>query len=252
MPHTKPAEPGKRGGENAIEFEGIPSSAEIRQLLIDSGEDVLLAFSGGKDSLAAWLALLDSGMPPERIIPYHMYGVPDLKFVNDSMDYFEQKFQTRIIHYPNPMLYHRLNNGTFQTQERMEIIEAAQLPNFDFPDVIAAIHKDLGFTEEKWKCDGVRATDSIVRRIAIKDHGPMKHHSRKVSPVWDWRISDVRNAMAFHDVKWPIDYEWFGRSFDGLDYRFLKPIKDNAPEDYEKLLDWHPLLELELIRYEQL
>lgn len=252
MPHTQPAEPGKRGGENVIEFEGIPSSAEIRQTLVDSGEDVLLAFSGGKDSLATWLALLDSGMPQERIVPYYMYSIPGLTFVEDSLAYFEDKFQTRIVRYPNPMFYHRLNYGTMQTKERMEIIEAARLPNFDFPDVLAAIHRDLGYTEELWKCDGVRATDSIVRRIAIKDHGPMKHNSRKVSAIWDWRISDVRNAIAYHEVKWPIDYEWFGRSFDGVDYAFLKPIKENSPEDYEKIKDWYPLIELEIIRNEQL
>lgn len=252
MPHTKPAEPGKRGGENAIEFEGIPPSAEVRQILIDSGEDVLLAFSGGKDSISSWLALLDSGMPPERIHPYYVNMVPNLEFINRTMEYFEEKFQTRIARYPSPMHYQRLNYGTFQTEERMEIIEAAWLPNFDFPDVIAAVHKDLGFEEELWKCDGVRATDSIVRRIAMRDHGPMRHGTRKVSPIWDWRITDVRNAMAYHEIEWPVDYEWFGRSFDGIDYRFLRPIKDNAPEDYERLLDWYPLLELELIRNEQL
>lgn len=46
----------------------------------------------------------------------------------------------------------------------------------------------------------------------------------------------------------PVDYKLFGRTFDGIDYRFLKPIKENFPRDYEKIITWFPLAELELFR----
>ncbi|MFD6070295.1 hypothetical protein [Amycolatopsis lurida] len=48
----------------------------------------------------------------------------------------------------------------------------------------------------------------------------------------------------------PIDYEWYGRSFDGLDYRFIEPLSRHAPEDYARALDWFPLAELELLRHD--
>lgn len=240
----------KRGGENAIEVAGIRPSEEIRQELIDSGENVLLAFSGGKDSLCTWLAMLESGMPPERIYPYYLYDMPDIQFVEDMLDEMEQLFQRRIGRWPNPTMYHRLNNGTFQSPERMAVMRAAKLPNFDYPDVIDAIHEDYGLEPNRWKLDGVRAADSIVRRISMKRHGPMKHGTRKVSPIWDWRVSDIRNAIRYHKIPWPIDYEWFGRSFDGIDYRFVEPIARNAPEDFERIKFWYPFVELELHRHD--
>ena len=33
-----------------------------------------------------------------------------------------------------------------------------------------------------------------------------------------------------------------------IDYRFLKPIHDNYPQDYERILDFFPLAGLELFR----
>lgn len=249
MPN-KPTDPTKRGGEDATVIDGIVPSADIRQQLIDSGDDLLLAFSGGKDSLATWLAMLDSGIDPDKIYPYYMYSIPNLKFVNDQLDEFEQIFQRPIGRYPNPRLYQRLKYGTMQPPDRRAVIRAARIPEITENDVIAAIEDDYGLERDRWRMDGVRATDSIVRRISMKRHGPMKPHLNKVSPIWDWKIADVRNAMAFHKIPWPIDYEWFGRSFDGIDYRFIKPVYDNAPDDFERLKEWYPFLELELIRHD--
>ena len=59
-------------------IEGQPTSAEVRESLAAEGRPVLLAFSRGKDSIAAWLALRAAGVD---VIPYHMYLVPDLAFV---------------------------------------------------------------------------------------------------------------------------------------------------------------------------
>lgn len=39
-----------------------------------------------------------------------------------------------------------------------------------------------------------------------------------------------------------------GRSFDGIDYRFLKPIRDHMPADYERILEWFLLADLDIAR----
>jgi len=38
--------------------------------------------------------------------------------------------------------------------------------------------------------------------------------------------------------------------FDGIDYRFMKPIKDHFPRDYQRIIEWFPLAELEIKRRE--
>ena len=239
-----------------IEIQGVRSGADIRAELAQE-EAVLLAFSGGKDAICAWLALRDSGV---KVIPYYMFLVPDLQFVEGTMAYFEDYFGTRIARYPHPSLYRWLNSYTFQPPERLATIEAAQLPEPDYDMMVDAICTDHGLTPRKtWVADGVRAADSIVRRVSIKRHGPMKWSNHKVSPIWDWQIADIREAMStghglgwtgdVNPVKWPVDYEWFDRSFDGLDYRFLAPLKEHAPDDFQRVLDWFPLAEMELIRH---
>jgi len=57
--------------------------------------------------------------------------------------------------------------------------------------------------------------------------------------------------MAWIDqagIPLPVDYEWFGRSFDGLDFRFLEPMSRFAPADYERVLDWFPLADVQMFR----
>ena len=77
----------------------------------------------------------------------------------------------------------------------------------------------------------------------------MKKSNLKVSPIWDWLERSVYGVIKDAGIKLPIDYELFGRSFDGIDYRFLKPIYDNLPDDYEQILKWFPMAEMELIRH---
>jgi hypothetical protein len=62
----------------------------------------LLSFSGGKDSIGAWLQL--RRYFPE-ITPVFMYLIPGLSFVEESLSYFEDYFGTRIIRMPHPSLY---------------------------------------------------------------------------------------------------------------------------------------------------
>lgn len=229
--------------DGLIEIEGQIPSSSIRESLL--GSPVLLSFSGGKDSLAAWLALLDSGV---EVVPYSLYYVPGLEFVDREMDRFEDFFGTRIHRYPHASFFRWLNNLVFQAPERCAVIEAARLHTFSHEEIANLIRADLGMPADSWIADGVRAADSIVRRTSIVTHGAVKSRTHKASVVWDWRKSHVMDRIADSGVGLPIDYEWFGRSFDGIDYRFLEPLKRHAPEDYERVLAWFPLAELELIR----
>lgn len=240
----------KTDPKDFTQIAGIPSSENIRRDIAENEEDILLAFSRGKDSIATWIALLESGIRPERIHPYHMYGVPDLQFVEDSLKYFEDVFQRRIRRYPHPSLIRILKNMVFQPPEHLATIEQARLREITYEDTTDAIRQDCGISPDALAADGVRSSDSIIRRIAFSRYGAVKRHLKKFSPIWDWKIYHVRKAVEDWGIEWPIDYEWFGRSFDGFDYRFLEPISRHAPEDFQQILKWIPLADMELIRYE--
>lgn len=230
-----------------IEIGGVKPSKEIRAELAAEGRPVLLAFSRGKDSIAAWLALREAGV---EVVAYHMFQVPGLRFVDESLDYFRGWFGQAIHDIPHPSLYRWLNAATFQAPERLSVIEACQLPEPSYGQVIGFLLDDLGLPRDTWVCDGVRASDSPVRRMSIIRHGPVKPKSRKVCAVWDWQVAEVRAAIAAAGVDLPVDYEWFGRSFDGLDARFTGPLRDHAPADFARLLEWFPLADIDLFRRE--
>jgi hypothetical protein len=58
-----------------IVIDGAQPSTAVRAEQARQGRPVLLAFSRGKDSLAAPLALRDTGV---EVRPFHLYLIPDL------------------------------------------------------------------------------------------------------------------------------------------------------------------------------
>ena len=56
------------------------------------------------------------------------------------------------------------------------------------------------------------------------------------------------DCIESHGLKLPVDYKWFGRSFDGIDRRFTEVLKQRDPEDFEVLRSWFPLLEADHVR----
>lgn len=232
-------------------IKGQPPSTEVRAQLAAEGRPVLVAFSGGKDAIATELALRDAGV--ETVLA-HLYYIPGrrrgrtLEFVEDGLARLEDQLGKRVYRFPHPSFYRWLNNLVFQPPERCAVIEAAELPTVTYEEMWDLIREDLGLPAETWVADGVRAADSIVRRASLSKHGVRKPHLRKVSPIADWLKADVLGRIAEAGVDLPVDYEWFGRSYDGIDYRFLKPMSLHAPEDYRRVLDWFPLAELELFR----
>lgn len=207
----------------------------------------LLAFSRGKDAIAAWLAIRDAF---EEVIPYCLFTVPGLEFEEESLDYYERFFGTKIVRLPHPSMYRYLTAFVFQPPERCLVIEQSEICEYDYKDVLDMVCSHRKIEDKILAADGVRAADSPMRRLAIMTHGPISWANRRYHPVWDWKKDDLLKAFRKSGVKLPIDYDLFGRTFDGLDLRFLLPLKKNRPRDYQRVLDWYPLAELEVFRWE--
>lgn len=215
-----------------------------------TGDTILLAFSRGKDSIAAWIALRDSKLF-KRIIPVHLYLCPGLKFEEDSLKYFEDIFQTHIISIPHPSFYRFMANNIYQPPGRLwKNWDFWSRWKIDYQTQNTIIKKSLGLPDKVLQANGVRCCDTMVRRIAIRDHGPFGPDNVKI--IWDWSTKEVKDIIAANKIKLPIDYEMFGRSFDGIGYQYAKPLKERFPDDYQTLLKWFPLVELELFRFEKM
>lgn len=223
------------------------SSEELNKYVSDlSGGTAVLAFSTGKDSVATWLAMQKYFT---RIVPYYLYLVPGLSFVDRSLDYYEKFFDTHIIRLPHPSFYRQLNALTFQAPENCHIIEEAQLPDFDYDDINQIIREDFNLGDV-YSASGVRARDSINRWSAIKKYGPLNETRKTFYPIFDYDKKRMIQTLRDGKVKLSVDYRMFGRSFDGIDQRFIREVKKYYPDDYKKILQWFPLAEIELKRME--
>ena len=178
-----------------------------------------------------------------------MYVIPGLAFVEASLAYYESFFGCHITRLPHPSFYRMLNNFTFQPPDRVAYIRACNLPNFSYDDLSALIAQQYDL-QDAWTATGIRAADSPNRRSSINSHGPVNWTRRYFYPVWDMMLDPLIALLEQNEVSLPIDYKLFGRSFDGIDNRFLSVIKREFPADYAKIIEWFPLAEVELMRYQ--
>lgn len=225
----------------------VISGVETIKRVRESQVDTLLAFSTGKDSIVTWLSIRDHF---DKVIPFYLYSIPGLDFIDESLDYYERFFETKITRLPHPRLHRMLNEFTFQTPERCLVIEQSGLPSHSYEDIHDVMRRDFKLPDNTMTADGVRAADSPMRRIAINTHGPISFNLKRYHPIWDKLKDEMLAIFEKSGVKLPEDYKLFGRSFDGFDLRFMLPLKKHRPADYQKVLEWFPLVELEIFRWE--
>lgn len=221
------------------------------------GDHTLVGFSRGKDSIAVSLALRDH----LELHPVYFYAIPGLPMIEEGLEYYSKVLfhGTRIIKYPEAAFIKWLNSGLYQTPHTHEIIKAADMANFNsisghqwWSSVTEYVIEDKGLPEKTMTATGVRARDSPMRWLNVKNNGVLRPTKKNWLPVWDYTLADVENAIAKSGVSLPIDYLLFGRSFGGgIDARFLVPLKRHRPEDWKIVCEWFPLADFVVWRYER-
>lgn len=228
-----------------MDQDSVSTRAELRRR---NGDTVMLAFSRGKDAIGAWLALRDDGFD---VIPVHYETIPGLSFVAESLAYYERFFGTQIISLPHPAFFQCVDSLTFCPPHLVEIWEDMdlhrQITYRDIYDDVAAL-KGCG----PWYATGVRASDSLTRRMSLRTHGALIESEHKAHVIWDWSAQRLRDEIKRAGVKLPVDYKMFGRSFDGFGIEYLSPLKKRFPDDYARVMELFPLAELEVFRDEQM
>jgi len=229
--------------------EPLGGEAVIQTVMSETGDTCLLSFSGGKDSLCAWITLRKHF---KRIIPYHVYRIPHAGWVNDLLDRYEDIFETHIYRMPASNLYNMWRKYCFLPPNRWPHIEAANLQIFNWRDIEWLVKYQVGVPQETFTATGLRAVDNIQRRIAVMRYGPIHWGRKTFMPIWDFKKARVVDVLEQSGIPLSIEYEWFGRSLGGMDYRHLKPISENSPADWQRVLESFPLAWVELARYDDL
>ncbi len=235
-------------GRNGIGEDGQPiPSDDLRQYARDiAGNRLLLSFSG-RDSLAAWLYLRDHF----ELIPYWCYTVPGLSYDEQMLEYYEREFHCHIIRLPHPRTYELLRRGAWQPLENWRMLYYAQLPYFDYADIEQRLARQFGLGENYLAVVGIKAADNLMRLRLIRQMGPIGNkHRHYYFAIWDWKTVDVQEYIRKAGLKLSREYRYWGSTGDGIEYNWLAYLRDNLPEDYQKVLDVFPLADLELFRFE--
>lgn len=205
----------------------------------------------GKDSLAMWLYLRDKGF---KIIPYFLWWVPDLSYVKKSLEYYEDFFKTEIYLAPHPLFVTMLRTWAFQPPHSITTINRFPLPQeYDFSTVDDFLASHFKIDPLPFCAIGMRSSDNLERRRLIQQQGPLGIKKRRYYyAVHDWGVDRVAKIIVDSKCKLPPDYKHWGRTITAYHYYYLEKMKTAYPQDYEKILQWFPLLEAEFFRYEQM
>ncbi len=204
-----------------------------------------MMFSAGIDSIAMYYQLTKYF---KKIVPIYLYVIPDLEFVNRYLNYFENVFKRKILKIPHPQTIRLLESSAYNFQHNNQLSSNDLLSVYDMDTCVVYIADAIGYPKNTMCAIGNKATDNPKRFMSIKKYGSANYKRSTFYPIYDWHESDVRNCIRDNNVKIPIDYKIFGRSLDGLMYRFSAPLKKHFPKDYEKIKEFFPLIDVEILR----
>lgn len=222
------------------DFQPWPDSdATNRAVARDSGGVCMLSFSAGKDSIATWLELRRHFT---RVVPVYCYLVPELAFIEESLAYYEQWFGTRIVRMAHPRLYDWLRSGLFQSPHSLAASRTLYWPRFTMDDVFRTVREDMSLPKTTPTAIGVLASDTPMRRAAVRRTGPRNVGRNTWFPIYDWTGAARYEIIHESGCALPVDYQMFGRSFDGLQPLYVDAIARHFPADYARIADWFPLI----------
>jgi len=163
-----------------------------------------------------------------------------MAFERASLDYYARWFGCPIMEVPHPAVSRFLAWQVFASpadNRRWESVD-----EYDYRDVYAHVAHAAGVSVLTPCAVGVRSADSIVRRRAIRLTGGENAGKGEFYPCHDWNANRLEAEIRAAGVRLPVDYLWWGRSFDGLDARFTAGLHKHAPQDYAILRRLYPLL----------
>lgn len=225
----------------------IPSADLVEVARGIAGNQMILSFSG-RDSLACWLYALDCGL---EVIPYFCYTVPGLSYDDEMLDYYESYFGTHIARYPHPRTYELFYAGAYHPAHIRALVYSMHLPRFTYADIEHKLAAENGLGDNYLSIVGIRASDNLMRRRLIKQMGPIGLKRRRYYfSIWDWTTGQVGDYLRQRNIKLSKSYLYFGSTGDGVDYNFVKFLRDNLPEDYRRVLTYFPMADIEIFRHE--
>ena len=203
-------------------------------------DSAMLFCSFGKDSLV----LLDLLYPKfKRILCVFMYFVKDLEHINRWIRWAQAKYpKAEFVQVPHWNLTYILRSGLY-------CVANPKVKTMKLADVVKAMRLKYGIG---YCFLGMKKADGMNRRLMLKGYEDSYYENAGlVYPLADWTQKDILAYMRQHNLPEPIRYSLKASSGVGFNEDCLLWMRENYPQDLEKIYKVFPMAERVLFEYDR-
>lgn len=203
-------------------------------------DSAMLFCSFGKDSLV----LLDLLYPRfKRILCVFMYFVKDLEHIDRWIKWAQAKYpNAEFVQVPHWNLTYILRSGLYcVANPKVKLMKLA--------DVVKAMRLKYGIG---YCFLGMKKADSMNRRLMLKGYEESGYENAGlVYPLADWTQKDILAYMRQRNLPAPIRYSLKASTGVGFNEDCLLWLRDNYPQDLQKIYKVFPMAERVLFEYDR-
>ncbi len=212
-----------------MEYTIIKEAHEEMARLAKMHQEVLVAFSGGKDSLV----VLDLACRHfKRVVPFFMFLVPGLRCQEEKMRIVRERWGLEVLNYPHFLLFKAFAFGLYCNRT---VMTSTGMPDFGLTDIYKAVISDTGI---RFIVNGSKETDSLWRR---QKYFKFMTFENVIYPIKTWRKHDVLSYLKMNNIPLPSSS---GHQSTGIDLSTpsLLWLHDKYPDDFERLRNYFPYI----------
>lgn len=209
-----------------------------------SGGSMLVAFSGGKDSLC----VLDLARQTfQRVEAFFLYLVPGLEVDEGAARNYCARWNVPLTTLPHWTTAKALKHSLLRFHDGHAPRKAGNMRSTEL-----ALHAQTGIGWTAW---GWRRNDSLGRNLYLRQIGHYTTATTKLFPIRDWATRDVFAYLRARKIPLPRplmegERERGRVSGASLDPSFLSWLRRKHPRDYAKVLEVFPFADAHVWAYE--
>jgi len=213
-------------------------TSECLRFLKSQTSEVILFYSGGKDSLILLDILTKNGF---KVHCCFMYFVKGLEHIDKYLNFARKKYGVEVLELPHFALSQYLNDSFYTFHDNR------QVPNLKQSDIENAARKHFNC---EWIVSGAKASDSLVRNLMMKNYllNSIEPKTKHAYPLSAWKKAHVMAYMKQNRLPKTIDYNEGGKKSAGVGITpgVLVYLEKNYPNDLQKILKVFPLAHIML------
>lgn|SRR5574344_118443 len=226
----------------------IVANEVIKRIASETDEAILFHSATGKDSIC----LLDLIAPHfKRIVCVYMYVVPNLQCVARYIQWAKSRYSN--------VEFVQATHYAVSSYRKYGYMGCAVDPKqklFTLRDINEKVREKIGI---EWTFYGMKESDGLNRRVMLRtyDNG-ICFKTKKAYPLQQYKNHDVLKYIRDRKLITPPDYTQgntllkrasSGESISGV---FLSYLRDNFPDDLQKVYSYYPLSQSVLEQYDEM